>query len=164
MKKVLLISMLAFAMPFVAHAETLTFPSEAPIASITIPDNWGPKETTSGVEATSEDSAVYLSADVADVVSLEKVISDAIDFLSNNGVTIDAATMRETPVEKFNGMDMATLDWDGKDADGPVSVGLAFFQTSETKALVVTYWGTKSEEDKHSDALAGILASIKPAK
>lgn len=164
MLKVLLISVAALVIPSLAQAETLTFPSEAPVATITIPDSWGPQETESGVEATSDDAAVYLSADVADAASIEKVTTEAIEFLGKNGVIIDPSTVKETPVEKFNGMDMTTIDWDGKDADGPVSVGLAFFQTSEDKALVVTYWGTKADEDKHSDDLAAILMSIKPAK
>ena len=164
MKKALLISLFAFAMPIMAQAETLIFPSEAPIASITFPDSWSPKETETGVDATSDDSAVYLSADIADGKSIEKVTEDAILFLQENDVTIDPATLRETPVEEFNGMNMTSLEWDGKDVDGPVSIVLAFFQTSDAKALVVTYCGTKGDEDKHSDALAGILASLHLSK
>ncbi|MBP0685903.1 hypothetical protein J8J21_22925, partial [Mycobacterium tuberculosis] len=73
-------------------AATLTFPSEAPVASITIPNSWGPKETEGGIDATSDDSAIYLSVDVADAKTSDKVISDAIDFLTENGVKIDDST------------------------------------------------------------------------
>lgn len=164
MKKILLVSTFVLMLPLQAHAATLLFPSEAPIASITIPDAWEPKETDAGVDATSEDGAVYFSADIANLESIEKVTSDAVDFLQENGVTIDGKSAKETPVEEINGLKMTTIDWDGKDKDGPVSIGLAFIQLSDTKALVATYWGSKTDEDKHSDDVVKILASIKPAK
>jgi hypothetical protein len=164
MKNAIAIAFLASLLPFTAHAATLKFPSEAPIASITIPDSWKPEETDSGVQGTSADSAVYLSADVADSKSMDKVVSDAIDFLTKSGVNIDPATQKDTPVTEVNGMQMTTLEWDGKDQDGPVSVGLLFVQTAGDKALVVTYWGSKGDEDKHDAEVQAILASIKPAK
>jgi hypothetical protein len=164
MKKLIVAALVATAFPLFAHAATLKFPSDKPIASITIPDSWKPEETETGVEGTSSDSAVYLSADVADNKSMDKVVTDAIDFLTKNGVTIDPSTQKETPVTEVNGMQMTTLDWDGKDEDGPVSVGLLFVQTSSDNALVVTYWGTKGEEDKHDAEVQAIFASIKPVK
>lgn len=163
MKRFLVSAILAACTAASADAATLKFPSEAPIASIVIPDSWQPEETETGVQGTSSDSAIYLSVDVADSKSIEKVTGDAIDFLSHNGVTIDVTTQKETPVEEINGLQMTTLDWDGKDSDGPVSVGMAFLATSGEKALVVTYWGTKGEEDKHDAELAKILASIQMA-
>lgn len=164
MKKILLVSAFVLLLPLQAHAATFLFPSEAPIASITIPDSWEPKETDAGVDATSEDAAVYFSADIANLESIEKVTSAAVDFLQENGVTIDEKSVKETPVEEVNGLKMTTIEWDGKDKDGPVSVGFAFIQLSDTKALVATYWGSKADEDKHSDDVVKILASIKPAK
>lgn len=164
MKKGLLLSLFTLMLPMQVHAATFLFPSEAPIASITIPDSWEPKETESGVDATSEDAAVYFSADIADLNSIEKVTSDAVDFLQKNDVIIDEKSAKETAVEEVNGLKMTTIDWDGKDKDGPVSIGLAFIQISDTKALVATYWGSKGEEEKHSDDVVKILASIKPAK
>lgn len=163
MKRILASAILTLCIPMSVNAATLKFPSEAPIASIAIPDSWQPEETETGVQGTSSDSAVYLSVDIADSKSIERVTGDAIDFLSKNGVTIDPKTQKETPVEEVNGLQMTTLDWDGKDSDGPVSVGMAFLATSGEKALVVTYWGTKGEEDKHDAELGKILASIKLA-
>ncbi len=53
MKKLLLACVFALSLPFSVSAAELTFPSDAPVASITIPDSWGPKETETGVDATS---------------------------------------------------------------------------------------------------------------
>eukprot|EP01133_Synstelium_polycarpum_P029287 gene29287-35820_t len=124
MKKILLATMIALA-PAAAPAATLTFPSEAPVASITIPNSWGPKETEGGIDATSDDSAIYLSVDVADAKTSDKVISDAIDFLTENGVKIDDST-KKTSTDQINGMDMTNLDWSGTDKEGAVNIGLSF--------------------------------------
>ena len=154
-------ALIAASIPLMADAATLKFPSDAPIASIIIPDSWQPEETETGVQATSSDSAVYFSVDVADSKSLDKVTSDAIDFLSKNGVKVDVKTQKETPVSEVNGLQMSTLDWEGEDEDGPVSVGMAFIAKSGDEALVVTYWGTKGEEDKHDSEIASMMMSIK---
>ncbi|MGV1760392.1 histidine kinase [Rhizobium sp. A22-96] len=163
-KKIIALALLVFASPLAVHAATLKFPSEKPVASITIPDSWKPEETDSGVQGTSADSAIYLSADVASSKSMDKVVTDAIDFLAKNKITVDPSTRKETPVTDVNGMQMTTLEWDGSDEDGPVSVGLLFVQTSGDNALVVTYWGTKGEEDKHAAEVQAIIASIKPVE
>lgn len=165
MKKTFLIaSAFAVALPFAAHAATLKFPSDAPVATVTIPDSWGPKETDSGIDATSDDSAIYLAIDVADAKTTDKVVGDAIDFLSNNGVTIDPSTQKDEGTNTINGMKMSILGWQGKDKDGPVDIELAFMQPNPDKLLVLTYWGSKDAGDKHDKELTSILASLAPAK
>lgn len=154
-------ALIAASIPAFADAATMKFPSDAPVASITIPDSWQPEETETGVQATSSDTAIYFSVDVADSKSMDKVTSDAIDFLAKSGVTVDVKTQKETPVTEVNGLQMTTLDWDGKDGDGPVSVGMAFVSSTGEKALVVTYWGTKGDEDKHDAEIADMMMSIK---
>lgn len=162
MKKALFAAVMLALTPALSYAATLEFPSDAPAASITIPDDWGPKETESGIDATSPDNAIYLSVDVAGAETADKVVSDAIDFLKEKGVTIDTATQKESE-DQLNGMVMKNLDWSGTDADGPVSIGLSFVQPSEDKLLVITYWGTKGEQEKHGEALMAIISSLKPA-
>ena len=164
MKKIIALALLALTSPLAAHAATLTFPGDKPVASITIPDSWKPEETDGGVQGTSDDSAVYLSAEVASGKSMEKVVTGAIDFLAKNKITIDPSTQKETPTTEVNGLQMATLEWDGKDEDGPVSIGLLIVQVSADNALVVTYWGNKGDEDKHDAEVKAIVASIKPVK
>jgi hypothetical protein len=162
MKKMILAALLATLVPAAAHAATLNFPSDQPAASITIPDDWKPEETESGIQAESPDGAIYISIDVAEAASPEKVVSDAIDFLAEKGVTIDTATQKESE-DQLNGMTMKNLDWSGKDADGEASIGLSFVQPTDDKLLVITYWGTKGEQEKHGEALMSIIASLKPA-
>jgi len=145
-----------------AGAATLSFPSDEPVASITIPDDWGPKETDSGIDAMSADEAVYLAIDVADSESVEQVVTDAVTYLSGAGVTVDTATQKEGSAE-FNGLKASTLEWEGTDKDGPVTIGLAFTSPKEGKLLVLTYWGSKGDQDAHGAEIGAILGSIKPA-
>ncbi len=164
MKKIIAAAALATMLaPTMSFAETLKFPSEAPIAQISIPNSWGPEETETGIQATSDDSAIYLSIDIADAKTSDKVVSDAIDFLQQNGVVVDEKTQKESD-DTVNGMKMSNLDWDGKDKDGPVSIGISFVQPRPDKLLVITYWGTKGEQEKHAKELMALIGSLKAIK
>jgi len=163
MKKLLLATLIAAFLPAASYAATLKFPSDEPVASITIPDSWGPKETETGVDATSDDSAIYLSIDVADAKTTDKVIDDAIAFLKKNGVKIDGSTQKKSE-ETVNGMSMSNFDWDGTDSDGGVNVGLSLVAPTEDKLLVITYWGSKGTQEKHGPELDSIINSLKAVK
>jgi hypothetical protein len=163
MKKLVLATMIAALLPAISYAATLKFPSEEPVASITIPDDWGPKETETGVDATSADSAIYISIDVADAKTTDKVIDDALAFLKKNGVKIDGSTQKKSE-ETVNDMSMTNFDWDGTDSDGDVNVGLSLVAPSEDKLLVITYWGSKGTQEKHGPELEAIIGSLKAAK
>jgi hypothetical protein len=164
MKKLLLAAAFAtMLLPSASFAATLLFPTDDPVAQISIPDSWGPEETDYGIQANSDDDAIYIAFDVADDKTTEKVITDAFAFLENNGVSVDASTQKQGQ-DKLNGMDMVTFDWSGKDKDGDVSIGIALIAAKPGKLLVATYWGTKGEQEKHAKELNGILSSLKPAK
>ena len=163
MKKTFILAAALAMAPFFAHAATLVFPSDAPLASVTIPDGWDPKETISGIEAKSPDSAIYFSIDVATDKDMGKVIDEAVKFLTDNGVTIDPTTQSDSGDVEINGMNFGSIEFDGKDADGPVEVSLGFASPAEGKMLVVTYWGTKATQDAHNKDLGEILKSLKPS-
>ncbi|NTF45498.1 histidine kinase [Rhizobium sp. AC27/96] len=164
MKKILLIAAALAAFPMLANAKTLAFPSEAPIASVTIPDNWKPQETETGIDANSPDAAIYFALDVASGDNVEKVIGDAVDFLDKNGVKIDASTRKDDDSNEVNGMKMSILNWQGTDADGPVNINLGVLSPAPNKILVLTYWGSKDDQAKHEKEVLDIIGSIKPAK
>lgn len=149
-------------LPSVSSAATLHFPSDEPVAEITIPDAWNPKETDSGIEATSDDNSIYLSIDVATAETSDQVIDDVFKFLADNGVTVDPATQKQSE-DKINGMTMTNLDWSGKDKDGDVSIGVSLVAPKADKLLVITYWGTKGEQEKNAAALVALITSLKPA-
>ena len=143
-----------------ALADTLAFPSDAPVASISAPDGWTLEETDSGVQILAEDDAIYIYIDVADAQTSDKVIDDAVAFLDENGVTVDSATQKQSE-DTVNGMSMTNFDWDGTDENGPVSIGLSVVSPKTGKLLVITYWGTKGEQEKHGNDLTYIINSLK---
>ncbi len=164
MKKLLLSTALVLALPISAFAATLQFPSDNPVASVDIPDSWGPKETETGIDATSDDGAIYFSIDVADQKSSNDITNTAIDFLAQNGVKIDPSTLKESPEYEINGMKVSSLDYQGTDKDGPVDVSLGFAAPAGDKILIVTYWGSKDTQEAHSEEVTKIIASLKPLK
>jgi hypothetical protein len=164
MKKLLLAAAFAITLlPSASFAATLLFPDGDPVAQITIPDSWEPEDTDYGIQANSDDDAIYIAIDVADDKTTEKVITDAFKFLENNGVTVEEATQKQSE-ETLNGMKMINFDWSGKDKDGDVSIGISLVAPKAGKLLVITYWGTKGEQEKHAKDLMGIITSLKPAK
>ncbi len=163
MKTILVAAGIVLLLTTAGQAATLKFPSEAPIAAITIPDDWDPTETETGIEATSPDTAIYFAIDVADEKTSDKVIEDAVTFLEENGVTIDDATQKQSE-EIINGMEMSNFDWSGTDSDGDVSIGLSVLSPSAGKLLVITYWGSKSTQAAHAQALLSIISSLQAVK
>lgn len=164
MKHLISAAIAAFLLATPVAAGEMLFPSDDPVASITLPESWIGKETDTGIEVSTEDDAIYFFIDVTDAKGTDAVIDDAIKFLSDNGVTIDAASLKESKDQKLNGMDIAYLDWDGTDKDGPASIGMAIAAVNAESLLVITYWGTKGEQDKHAEELAAVVQSLKPAE
>lgn len=161
MKNLAIAAFAALLLSTAAHAGEMQFPSDDPVATITIPDSWNPKETETGIDATSPDDAVYLSADVASAKDTDKVVQDAIKYLKDQGVTVDEKSAKQTE-NKLNGMPMFAVDWAGTDKDGPVTISLASVTVNADTNLVFTYWGTKGDEDKDQAAIVKILQSLKP--
>lgn len=146
-----------------ARAETLLFPSDKPVASVTFPATWEATENESGIEGFSPDEAISFYVDVASEKTSDKVVDAGIDFLTENGVTLKPETMRESK-STVNGMEMHVIGWDGTDSEGPASIVLAFLAPKPDKILMITYWGTQGEEQKYEADVDSIVNSIKPAK
>ncbi len=91
------------------------------------------------------------------------IIDDAAKFLDDQGIKIDTNTQKYSE-DKLNGKDIVYISWSGTDKDGPASVGLAVLILDEKTVLVLTYWGTQGEEDKHMPEIGKILNSIKLAQ
>ncbi|KQT64407.1 MULTISPECIES: hypothetical protein [unclassified Aureimonas] len=146
-----------------ARAETLLFPSDEPVASITFPGTWQATENESGIEGFSPDETISFYVDVATDKTSDKIVEDGIDFLAENGVTLKEGSMTESK-STVNGMEMEVIGWEGTDAAGPASIVLAFLAPAPDKILMITYWGTQGEEQKYGAEVDSIVNSIKPAR
>lgn len=164
MKKIVFLAAALAAFPMLANAKTIAFPSDAPVASVSIPDSWKPQETETGIDSTSPDSAVYFSLDVATDANVDKITDDAVNFLAKNGVKVDASTRKDDDSNEVNGMKLTLLNWQGNDNDGAVNITLGILSPAPDKMLILTYWGSKGDQDKHKQEVLDIIGSIKPAK
>lgn len=162
MKKLLFCALLTLILPAAASAKTFNLPSAGPVATVTLPDNWSPNETTTGVEATSDDSGVYVSIDVANAAKAEDALKQTMEFLVKQGVTVDEASMQRQEAE-INGMKMLVMTLKAKDKEGVAEVSILLLLPSPDKFLIFTYWGSPEAAKKHGNTLNGILTSIKKA-
>ena len=163
MKKLLVATAALLLLSTAAYAGEIQIPSNRPIISASVPDDWATNETSTGIEINSADNSVYLAIDVASPKKTGDMIDEAAKFLDKQGVTIDEKTQKYTE-DKLNGKDIVYIEWAGKDKDGPASVGLAALVLNEKTVAVLTYWGTPGQEEKNSAAVGKILASIKSAE
>lgn len=162
MKNLILAAAAALLLAGTAQAGEISFPSDAPVATMTIPDDWGPKETDTGIDATSPDNAVYLSVDVASAADTDATVKAAIKYLGDQGVTVDDKSAKQEN-GTLNGLPLFTVSWAGTDKDGAVTIGLAAVTVAADKNLVFTYWGTKGSEDADQAKITDIMRSLKPA-
>lgn len=159
MKHAVFVATLLFASA--TQAAEFKFPAEAPVAVITIPDGWKTTQTESGVEVQSDDDAVYFSIDAQDGKDTSETVTEAVEYLASQNVTVDDSTKKEEE-GKLNGMQAYNVYWSGKDNDGPVTIGLTALVAGADKTLVVTYWGGTEEQKAHGEEIGAIFNSLKP--
>lgn len=155
-------ALLAFS-PLGVLAKTFTIPDPNPIAVITIPDDWETTEIKLGVESTSEDETLYIAVEVTELKDASKAIADAVVFLKSKDVIIDRSTQEQKPFS-INGLEGVQVKWDGKDDDGPTQVSLTLLQVTDTKGLVLTYWGSEAGAKANIKDLSSIIESLKAVK
>jgi len=161
MKKISLALLFALALLTPSFGKTFKVPDEESFASITIPDDWKSKEIDKGVESQSADSEVYFAVEATDAKGMDKSIEEAVDFLKEQGVTVDEKTMKQSE-GKINGMEGVDITWNGKDKEGDAIISLTILAAKKHKALLITYWASPEGTKKHSKELGAILNSVKP--
>ena len=160
MKTLTLAVLFAFALITPAFAKTFKVPDEGSFASITIPDDWKSKEIDKGVEAQSKDDEVYFAVEATDAKGVEKTIEEAVDFLKEQGVTVDTKTQKQSE-GKINGMEGVDITWNGKDKEGDAIISLTILAVRKDKALIITYWASPEGTKNHDKELGEILKSVK---
>lgn len=145
-----------------AQAKTVKIPNEDfAIATINIPDSWGPEEVNNGYAGTSPDKAVYLSiVGVGSEKGINAEIDDTFAMLKEHNVELDQKSKKDNKF-KVNGLEADEMIFQGKDDDGPAAVSITFI-TVKDKILVLTYWVSTEDEKKHQEEVGTILNSLKP--
>jgi hypothetical protein len=147
-----------------ANAGTFPIPAENPIATVSIPDSWDPKTYDEGVEATSEDGAIYVAIESVAAEDVKSATEEGLKFFIKSGVDInfDSQKTRDT---KINGLDAFDLAFTGKDKDGPANVSLTLVKTNaKSEFLMLYYWGSSDGEKANAGDLQKISDSIQATK
>ncbi len=152
---------LILAMP--AFAKTYTVPDPNPVAVVTIPDDWTSTALPKGVEALSEDEAVYVAIEITELQDVSKAIADAVVWLKSKAVVLDQSTQTKQDIT-VNGLTGVQVKWKAKDEDGPTQVSLTVLVATDTKGLVLTYWGTEEGAKENAVDLNTIITSLKLVK
>lgn len=163
-KSVLALFAVASLITFSAEAKTMKLPNDDfGIASIDIPDSWEPEEITNGVAGTSPDKAVYLAiVAVGSDKGMKAEIDDTFEMLKEHKVVLDESSKKENKF-KINDLDAQELLYQGKDEDGPTAVSIVFVPIKD-KLIIMTYWVSTEDEEKHLPEVGKIVNSLKPAK
>ncbi len=145
------------------HARTVNLPGdEFVIASIDFPSSWKLNFVHNGVEGTSPDGAVYISAvAVGNTNGLAQDLGQTQQIMEKHHVTLDKSTQRENRFN-VNGMNALEYVYHGHDEDGPTAVSFCKFPIGD-KMIVTTYWVSTREEQKHADEIRRIVLSLMPA-
>ena len=163
MKTLLCTTTIVALMASPVFAGEMVFPSDAPVASATFPDDWQPQETDTGIDVTSPDDAIYFAIDVTEPADINKTMHEAQVYLKSKGVALDLSSAKQTN-GPLNGRQLISIELDGTDEDGPVTITIGILMLSDAKTLVLTYWGTKDTQDNGSfQTVVTIVKSIKPA-
>ena len=159
MKSVLLaIALIAF--PGLAMAETFQLPEDEPVVQLNLPTAWEPTNDDGWLEASSDDEELYIAFEVTDTADFEDSVKETIQYLVDEGVTVDEATLSKTPFE-INGLKGVDVAWQGKDKDGPVTISLSVIQVTADKMLLLTYWSTPKGDADNAPTIRDIVHSIK---
>lgn len=145
-------------------AKTVKIPDdEDAVASITFPKDWDVEEMEGGYSGDSADDHVFLSAVVVkNETDMNSQIDDVFAMLKEHKVELDASSKKEQKF-KLNGLEAEELLFRGKDEDGPCGVSIVFVPV-KNNLVILTYWVTTAEEEKHQPAVGKILNSLTPVK
>jgi hypothetical protein len=147
-----------------ANAGTFPIPADNPIATVSIPDSWDPKTYDGGVEATSEDGAIYVAIESVAADDVKSATEEGLKFFLKSGVDIDFNSQK-TRDAKINGLDAFDLAFTGKDKDGPANISLTLVRTNaKDKFLMLYYWGSPAGEKANASDLGKISDSIQATK
>lgn len=163
MVKPVILAALICAVSAVASAKEFKLGDETPVAWITMPDSWEPKEIDEGVEGTSPDKETYVAAEIVKATQVEEAGNEAAKFFVKSKIKLDPASKKEKETT-MSGLPSYDIAWNATDEDGPTHVSLTIVKVSDEDMLLLTYWGTEAGEKSNLKDLATIAESIKPIK
>ena len=161
MKRIILACAIAAIVSIPAFAKSFAIPSENPVATVVLPDDWNADEIDTGVEVTSKDDEVYMAFETVKAASAEEALNEGLDYLKAKGVKLDESSMKQQEMN-INGMKGIAVNFTGKDKDGDAEISLILLGASKDRLVMLTYWSSPEGAKANGDTLNKIADSIKP--
>ena len=161
MKRIILACAIAAIVSIPAFAKSFAIPSENPVATVVLPDDWNADEIDTGVEVTSKDDEVYMAFETVKASSAEEALNEGLDYLKAKGVKLDESSMKQQEMN-INGMKGLAVNFTGKDKDGDAEISLILLGASKDRLVMLTYWSSPEGAKANGDTLNKIADSIKP--
>jgi hypothetical protein len=148
----------------VAAARPFPLPAAAPVATIDVPEDWGPKATGEGVDGAAGDGAVGLAAQFIATPDPDSAVAAAVAELKRRGVSPTLET-RRSPIKRDNGLDALKLEFSGTDPNGESEITIILVGLPGKSGFVdVSYWGDDEAQESVANDLQAIAESIRPSK
>jgi hypothetical protein len=150
--------LLALSLTAPALADTLKFPDDKPVASITFPEGWKASVTGDTLSASSEDGTVLIDIITANPTMFGPSNDKAFAMLK---VKPEFDSWKDSK-STVNGMNVAVNKVDAKDEKGgTLKLTLSGVEVTRDKGLLVILRGPG--EAKHQDEITAIMNSIAAA-
>jgi hypothetical protein len=158
MKHAFICFLFAVSLTAPALADTLKFPEDKPIASITFPEGWKAAVAGDVLTASSDDGTVSINVIPANPAMFGPSNDKAFAMLK---LKPDFDTLKDSK-STLNGMNVAENKVDAKDATGTTfKLTLTGIEVTKDKGLMVIL--RTPAEVKHQDEITAIMNSIAAA-
>ena len=161
MKRFLLACAVVAIMGTPALAKSFAIPSENPVATVVLPDDWDADEIDTGVEVNSKDNEVYMAFETVKSANAEEALNEGLDYIKSKGVKLDESSMKQQETT-IGGMKGIAVNFTGKDKDGDAQISLILLAASKDRLIMLTYWSSPEGAKANEDDLNKIADSIKP--
>ena len=162
MRKLIAVALVAFALPALAHAKTLTLGADAPVVTVDVPDAWNPQEYPNGMAATAPGNYL-VNTEVISAADIQSKMESTMQYFIDHGVEVDKSTEVSHDM-KINGFDVTYTEWQGKDKDGPAMVSISAMILNKEQLVLINTWGSPDADKADGDAILALVKSIKPAE
>jgi len=156
MKNSIACFLLALSLTTPALADTLKFPEDKPVASITFPEDWKAAVTGETLTASSADGTVLIDIIPANPVMFGPSNDKAFAMLK---VKPEFDSWKDSKSTLKNGMNVAENKVDAKDKSGAtMKLTLSGVEVTKEKGLMIILRGPG--EAKHQEEITAIMNSI----
>lgn len=148
----------------VAAARPFPLPPTAPVATIDVPDDWGPAATSDGVDGAANRGAVRLSAQFIRAPNADMGLSAAMTGLRARGLLAPGLRQRRASSQRAGEFDALRIDFSEDGTDEPAGTLMLVGLPAKAGFVAVSWWGDDDAQESVGTDLLAIVESVRLAK